>query len=294
MLEDSNKGNYEKLTFGIMRSLEKRAGVCDVKLSERQATDRSSLVAWEQKHSCALPDDLRSFYLTSNGMFLKWNVKMNDSRIPVGRLEVNSLDKLIRIGPCTTTDHANPSLFLLDFIADSADESEKGNPHWDHRSRIFELDPCDGYGKVCLVYRNTAQGLPAQRSEIWFLDRSLRWHPLAETFLSYYRMMLMHLGLPQWQYGFTAVGLSPQAEQWLQMYCPLRFGMDCKHFDVQPQDSESSSPNAVDISRLFRGKLEKKKSPNPIQQNNKKKPPVSSAKMGASRTAPSQVLKPLR
>jgi len=31
-------------------------------------------------------------------------------------------------------------------------------PKFDQRSRIFELDACDGYGKVCLVYHNTKQG----------------------------------------------------------------------------------------------------------------------------------------
>ena len=32
-------------------------------------------------------------------------------------------------------------------------------PKFDHRSRIFELDACDGYSKVCLVYRGTKLGL---------------------------------------------------------------------------------------------------------------------------------------
>ena len=31
-------------------------------------------------------------------------------------------------------------------------------PHFDRRSRIFELDPCDGYGKLCMVYLNTKPG----------------------------------------------------------------------------------------------------------------------------------------
>ena len=31
-------------------------------------------------------------------------------------------------------------------------------PHFDSRSRIFELDSCGGNGKVCLVYRNCSQG----------------------------------------------------------------------------------------------------------------------------------------
>jgi len=55
-------------------------------------------------------------------------------------------------------------------------------------------------------------GLPAHGAEIWFLDRSLIWSFLAPDFATYYRLMLMHLGLPQWQYAFSPVGLSPKAK----------------------------------------------------------------------------------
>lgn len=129
-------------------------------------------------------------------------------------------------------------------------------PHFDSRSRIFELDSCGGNGKVCLVYKNCTTGVlfvftnshfislnknvntrnyltywfkkncrfhfscwflyflgvVAQQSEIWFLDRSLCWHFLTATFTSYYRLMITHLGLPEWQYAFTPYGPSPQAK----------------------------------------------------------------------------------
>lgn len=55
-------------------------------------------------------------------------------------------------------------------------------------------------------------GVVAQQSEIWFLDRSLCWHFLTATFTSYYRLMITHLGLPEWQYAFTPYGPSPQAK----------------------------------------------------------------------------------
>lgn len=117
-------------------------------------------------------------------------------------------------------------------------------PHFDSRSRIFELDSCGGNGKVCLVYKNCTPGVlftftqlfdgfllarkeipnfafwvcffflgvVAQQSEIWFLDRSLCWHFLSASFTSYYRLMITHLGLPEWQYSFTPYGPSPQAK----------------------------------------------------------------------------------
>lgn len=56
------------------------------------------------------------------------------------------------------------------------------------------------------------QGVVAQQSEVWFLDRSLCWHFLTSTFTSYYRLMITHLGLPEWQYAFTPYGPSPQAK----------------------------------------------------------------------------------
>lgn len=50
------------------------------------------------------------------------------------------------------------------------------------------------------------------KPDIWFLDRSLDWHYMCDSFTAYYRLMVMHLGLPQWQYAFTDLGLSAQAK----------------------------------------------------------------------------------
>ncbi|CAN0403148.1 unnamed protein product, partial [Ectocarpus sp. 13 AM-2016] len=40
-----------------------------------------------------------------------------------------------------------------------------------------------------------------------------RWHFLADGFTSYFRMMVLHLGVLGWQQAFTPVGLSPTTEQ---------------------------------------------------------------------------------
>ena len=44
------------------------------------------------------------------------------------------------------------------------------------------------------------------------MDRALGWHLLADSFLTYYRLMLTHVGLPQWQYSLTDIGVTPQAK----------------------------------------------------------------------------------
>lgn len=48
-----------------------------------------------------------------------------------------------------------------------------------------------------------------QSAEIWYLDRSLQWHYLTNSFKNYYRLLISHLGLPQWQMLFTEDGLPP-------------------------------------------------------------------------------------
>ncbi|ROL47421.1 Tubulin polyglutamylase complex subunit 2 [Anabarilius grahami] len=195
------KGFVDRLTLGITRVL-------------------------VQKNNCALPEDLRDFYLTTDGFMLAWNSKLEKSDGPE-------------------------------------------QPHFDSRSCIFELDPCNSNGKVCLVYKSCIPGVMAQQCEVWFLDRSLFWHYLTPSFTAYYRLMITHLGLPEWQYNFTPYGPSPQAKQWAALYQPLTFYVD-PHLDT------SSEPllNKLDPAKAFRGKA---KPPTP-----KKKQPAQVPASGGS------------
>ncbi|KAJ4436563.1 hypothetical protein ANN_16596 [Periplaneta americana] len=54
-------------------------------------------------------------------------------------------------------------------------------------------------GKVCLVYIHKSEcesDLKREDPKIWLLDRSFEWHYLAADFTQYFRMMLVHQGLP--------------------------------------------------------------------------------------------------
>uniref|UniRef100_A0A8B9KC71 Tubulin polyglutamylase complex subunit 2 n=1 Tax=Astyanax mexicanus TaxID=7994 RepID=A0A8B9KC71_ASTMX len=54
-------------------------GVLDVQFVEREPAEKRSLLSWEQKNCCVLPDDLRDFYLTTDGFTLTWNAKLESS-----------------------------------------------------------------------------------------------------------------------------------------------------------------------------------------------------------------------
>ena len=56
--------------------------------------------------------------------------------------------------------------------------------------------------------------------QVWYLDRAYDWHFLAPNFGAYFRMMLVHLGLPQWQLLFTPAGPTPRAKVSLAISLP--------------------------------------------------------------------------
>ncbi|XP_054640596.1 tubulin polyglutamylase complex subunit 2 isoform X2 [Dunckerocampus dactyliophorus] len=278
------KSVAERLTLGITRILENMPGVVDVRLAEKEPAEKRSLLSWEQKNNCILPEDLRDFYLTTDGFTLTWNVKLDNECVPLGLMTIHSVGKLRPlVQPTSLFSLPNaPSLADLDWD-DSCSEYVLGKgpppPHFDSRSCIFELDSCGGNGKVCLVYKNSSPGVVAQHSEIWFLDRSLCWHFLTATFSSYYRLMITHLGLPEWQYSFTPYGPSPHAK-WASLYQPLTF-----RNDLSLSDSVGDSHlNKLDPIKAFKAKA---KVPTP-----KKKPSapcslVSNAKSQGSGGKPS-------
>ncbi|XP_069324548.1 tubulin polyglutamylase complex subunit 2 isoform X1 [Eulemur rufifrons] len=219
-----NKPHLEKLTLGITRILESSPGVTEVTILEKVPAERHMISSWEQKNNCMMPEDLKNFYLMTNGFHMTWSVKLDD---------------------------------LEDDIHE-ASEDQPEKPHFDSRSVIFELDSCNGNGKVCLVYKTGKPAL-AQDTEIWFLDRALYWHFLTDTFTAYYRLLITHLGLPQWQYAFTSYGISPQAKQWFSMYKPITYNTNLL------TEETDSFVNKLDPSKVFKSKnkilIPKKKGP---------------------------------
>ncbi|XP_021346030.1 tubulin polyglutamylase complex subunit 2-like isoform X3 [Mizuhopecten yessoensis] len=291
---DRTRQLLELLNIGIVKCLEKKSnlGVCKVELEQRAPADRHNVLMWEQRNTCFLPEDLKSFFLTSDGFQLSWCVKMDNGPQPLGKMRINRVSQLVRIGGTVQTSQVNPSIADLEGDSDQEDEvSGLEKPTFDNRCKIYELDPCDGYGKVCLVYREskaeegdveTYFGGNEPKIEIWFLDRALRWHYLTDSFIAYYRLMLMHLGLPQWQYALTDIGLSQQTQQWFNVFAQVRLELDREILCESSEDTKSRAQSSqLDINKVFKGKTDKRKAMTSQTQQNpgnmKKKALVPSA-----------------
>ncbi|XP_044287255.1 tubulin polyglutamylase complex subunit 2 isoform X2 [Varanus komodoensis] len=206
-----------------------------------------------------------------------------ESPMPLGSMTINGISRLNRLGtsPAYSLPSAPTLADLEEADEEGGDKDQPEKPHLDSRSLIFELDPCGGNGKVCLVYKHTKPAVSPD-SEIWFLDRALYWHFLTKTFTAYYRLLIAHLGLPQWQYAFTSYGISPQAKQWFNMYKPIT--VNTEHLSEEAE----LFVNKLDPNKVFRSKSKtpvvKKKLPSqpPSQKgqagtNPKNPPPAGSS-----------------
>lgn len=77
------------------------------------------------------------------------------------------------------------------FFLFSGDEDKPEKPHFDSRSLIFELDPCNGNGKVCLVYKHAKPGKTKNSKVCHFflqiVPGSLVWNHLTFLIFAIYR-----------------------------------------------------------------------------------------------------------
>ncbi|XP_043834537.1 tubulin polyglutamylase complex subunit 2-like isoform X4 [Dromiciops gliroides] len=205
----NTKPHLEKLTLGITRILEASPGVTKVRIMEKEPAERHMIASWELKNDCVMPEDLKNFYLMTNGFHMVWSVKLDDQPVPLGCLVINSIANLTQL--TQSAMYTLPNSPTLEDLDDEEDEV-------------------------------------AKESKIWFLDRALYWHFLTDSFTAYYRLLITHLGLPQWQYAFTNYGVSPQAKQWFNMYKPITYNTP-----VLPEETDYFI-NKLDPSKVFKNK----------------------------------------
>lgn len=68
----------------------------------------------------------------------------------------------------------------------------------------FDLDTICMDGRVALLYTS-----PSAPPEVWYQDLSCTWYYVARSFSDYFRLLIMHLGLPHWQSSYTDTGMDP-------------------------------------------------------------------------------------
>lgn len=67
---------YENLTLGVVRILEGTPCVKNVRIERRNGCEAGAITSWEQRHCCALPEDVRNFYTSVDGFLLSWSLEI--------------------------------------------------------------------------------------------------------------------------------------------------------------------------------------------------------------------------
>ena len=88
--------------------------------------------------------------------------------------------------------------------------------------------------------------------EVWFQDLGGRWNFLAPSFIVYFRMMVAHLGLPNWQYRFTDYGMDPISKQWFHLVAPKKFTFDLNEQTIKAKQGQQSKEKTA-VGRTAKG-----------------------------------------
>jgi len=189
-----------------------------------------------------LPDDYKSFLQISDGLELTWKIKIGNDVEPLGCLHLNKMREIKQV--------KSNRFKLCKVGVEDDDESDDDNfldPSDVKKPEImaYDIDSLCQDGRVVLLYKDTFN-----KPQIWFQDLSCGWFFIANTFTDYFRLMIMHLGLPHWQYAFTDVGLDPVAEKWFRFLSPNRLQIDIKNRIKQERSTRKKDKHAADEKAL--------------------------------------------
>lgn len=63
---------YNNLTLNLIQYLNNVPRITSVILHKQQPSESSTITTWEQRHNVYLPDDMKKFYLSTDGFTLHW------------------------------------------------------------------------------------------------------------------------------------------------------------------------------------------------------------------------------
>lgn len=64
---------YTNLTLGLVKFLNSIQRITNITFNKQQPSERTQISTWEQRHNVYLADDMRRFYLSTDGFTLHWS-----------------------------------------------------------------------------------------------------------------------------------------------------------------------------------------------------------------------------
>ncbi|XP_071050454.1 tubulin polyglutamylase complex subunit 2-like [Onthophagus taurus] len=198
---------YYNLLLGLPKILDnhKHSGIKKKHLVRFEPATVEEIAIWESTNQLILPLDLKNFYLSSNGFLYQWICSYGHQKLLVmGKITIYPLHKLNELKNFQLW--INPEIE----ITDNTHELRLGMT-----SKVFEMCNVEDDYKICLVYV-----YPEASPSIWLFSKSNQFFYLAKNFTEYFRMCIVHLGIPHWQLAYTTIGLPEWVKILMRLLCP--------------------------------------------------------------------------
>ncbi|XP_050294674.1 tubulin polyglutamylase complex subunit 2 isoform X2 [Anthonomus grandis grandis] len=228
---------YENLLLGLSKVLEKNPCVSKITLKRLQGLRQVDIRAWEHNNGVILPEDLRSFYSSTNGFLFTYEFSYDyhasseeEKDFKLGLIQINPMTDFIR-----TFGYETKNTAQVDTIG------KKKVLSLSRESKVFELANIDDNAKVVWVYPTT-YSVPA----IWFYSGQMHFSYLAEDFTTYFRMCIAHLGIPCWQYAFSKEGLPEWSKEMFTLIAPGILSEDRNLIDSHSYKYSIEHTNKID------------------------------------------------
>lgn len=117
---------YGNLLLGMFEFLERNRRVKNVNLRRTQGLKSQDVTNWEHTNGVKLPDDLKSFYLASNGFLLTWEYNFGGETLPAGSINVVHLEEMILLTGYSCATKAKVQVFGSQYFLQLDENSKVG------------------------------------------------------------------------------------------------------------------------------------------------------------------------
>ncbi|XP_011177504.1 tubulin polyglutamylase complex subunit 2 [Zeugodacus cucurbitae] len=269
---------YDHLTLGLMGTLAKLPRVCNVNCEQRKPCEKTQIINWEQRNTIYLPEDMKKFYMSTDGFLLQWSYQYAPKDLRrVGFIHIPHLHQITLLRdniellmntssttPSEKTLAAGNETRVIDdgteisgsvganasvpTLVTRKDRWSNTLPNITPKTKIFEINNVNDVAKVCMLYEANC---PTNPKFYLYELNAMKWIFLSDTFSEYFRMAIAHLGLPYWELCFSNIGLPSWAEQLFMLLAPHLL----EDFEVRRDRQIHPSPehpyNIIDTS-VFR------------------------------------------
>jgi tubulin polyglutamylase complex subunit 2 len=242
---------FDKLALSCITYLESFPECKNVNFQCGDGAASHESIVWEKRNApYKLPKDFKNFVSIFNGIHLSWNVDLGDRTLQVGEMRINRLEavKSMEIegtfeqtwndGSTTIPDAKNCAAFVLDShcgigeivflyrLPPSGADLPNSFSVSNEASEVDATGSRPGGDSVHTGSKPTEDISCYENPEVWFVDHSSRWHFISKTFTQYFRLLVLHMGIADWQLAFAPEGLSETAQYWMGLFCKERLIVD--------------------------------------------------------------------